>query len=207
MTLHFKALCYQRDSFILRADLSLPPAKRFVLLAPSGSGKSTLLDLIAGFLSPQSGQILWHERDLTREKVGKRPVSYLFQHNNLFAHLSVWRNLALVNNSRDAINKALWAMGLPDDYLKKFPAELSGGEQQRVALARTLLQKRPIILLDEPFSALDPDTKAKVCDLTVQVQREQSALLLAVSHDAADTERLQAEALTIEDGVLKHLKT
>lgn len=202
MSLQFKALTYTRETFTLHADLSLPVAKRFVLLAPSGSGKSTLLDLIAGFLSPQSGQIMWHGRDLTTTQVRERPVSYLFQNHHLFEHLSVRRNLALVEKQTDKIESALQAVGLPLHYLPKLPSELSGGEQQRVGLSRVFLQNRPIVLLDEPFSALDPDTKSKICTLTVDLQKQQSALLLAVSHDPNDVERLQAQALTIQQSAL-----
>lgn len=202
MTLHLKALCYRRETFTLQADLMLESNARYVLLAPSGSGKSTLLDLIAGFLTPTSGAIDFDGRDLTRVPVAQRPVAYLFQNHNLFEHLSVQRNLALANRSSEAIRKALWAVGLPEYYLRKLPSELSGGEQQRVALARTLMLARPILLLDEPFSALDPETKAKICTLTVELQKQQSALLLAVSHDPNDVERLQAQALTIKQSAL-----
>lgn len=200
--LTFQKLNFQRQHFKFTANLTLTGAKRFVLLAPSGSGKSTLLDLIAGFLTPYSGSILWNQRDLTQEKVSQRPVSYLFQNHNLFEHLSIRRNLALVEKHAKHIESALTQVGLPKAYFPKLPSELSGGEQQRVALARVFLQKRPIILLDEPFSALDPDTKNKICHLVVQLQHQQSALLLAVSHDPLDVERLDATKLTIENGQL-----
>ncbi len=192
-------LYHQRGDFTLHANLSLKSSERYVLSAPSGSGKSTLLELIAGFIQPQYGQILLNQNDLTPLSVEQRPISYLFQNHNLFDHLSVRKNLRLAAKklSEQALIDALYKVSLPASYLDKLPNSLSGGEQQRVALARTLLIKRPVMLLDEPYSALDIDTRTHVAELTIQLQIRHDWLLLAVSHDPDDCKRLDAQPLTI----------
>ncbi|MBV7434941.1 ATP-binding cassette domain-containing protein [Cardiobacteriaceae bacterium TAE3-ERU3] len=194
-------LTYQRGDFTLHADLALESNKRYVLSAPSGSGKSTLLDLIAGFIQPQQGRILLNEQDLTPKPVERRPVSYLFQKHNLFDHLTVRKNLRLAAKKlpEESLIAALDNVSLPTNYLDKLPDQLSGGEQQRVALARTLLMNRPIMLLDEPYSALDLDTRIHITDLTRRLQAEHGWLLLAVSHDPDDCKRLDAQSLTIKN--------
>src|SRR5690606_6090346 len=131
----------------------------------SGSGKSTLLDLIAGFLQPRSGRLTLHGRDLLPLPPEQRPVSILFQSESLFEHLSVARNLALglPSSTPRAEREARTARALAEVGLAGIERQraetLSGGQKQRVALARTLLRDRPILLLDEPFSALDDVTR------------------------------------------------
>lgn len=199
--LTFDRLYYQRGDFTLYANLSLNSSQRYVLSAPSGSGKSTLLDLIAGFIKPQQGRIVLNNGDITPLAVEKRPVSYLFQNHNLFDHLSVRKNLRLAGQklSEQALIDALDNVHLPATYLDKLPDSLSGGEQQRVALARTLLMNRPIMLLDEPYSALDIDTRNHIAELTTQLHMRHDWLLLAVSHDPDDCKRLDAQPLTIDN--------
>src|SRR5690606_10209232 len=124
----------------------------------SGAGKTTLLNLVAGFEKPESGRILIGGRDVTLLGPAQRPVSMVFQENNLFAHLSVEKNVGLGRSpslrlkeaDRAAIHDALARTGLSGKQ-KRLPSELSGGERQRVALARVLVRDRPVLLLDEPF--------------------------------------------------------
>ncbi|UJF24407.1 ATP-binding cassette domain-containing protein [Suttonella sp. R2A3] len=196
--LECRDLHYQLGDFQLTAQLKLEQGERYVLRAPSGSGKSTFLDLIAGFITPSSGEIRYGGTSWQNKKVEQRPVSYLFQQHNLFDHLTVAQNLKLAAKDGD-FAALLDSVSLPASYLKKRPHELSGGEQQRVALARTLLLNRPIVLLDEPFSALDECTRKHVSDLTYRLQREHGWLLLAVSHEADDITALDAQALTIDN--------
>ena len=200
-TLTLDKLTYQRGNFTLHADLTLDAKQCYVLSAPSGSGKSTLLDLIAGFIKPQQGRILLDEQNLTPKPVEQRPVSYLFQKHNLFDHLTVRKNLRLAAKklAEETLIAALDNVSLPANYLDKLPDQLSGGEQQRVALARTLLMNRPVMLLDEPYSALDLDTRIHITELTRRLQAEHGWLLLAVSHDPDDNKRLDAQSLTIDN--------
>lgn len=159
----------------------------------SGSGKSTLLDLIAGFLTPISGHIELDGVDLLPLPPEKRPVSILFQSETLFEHLSVARNvvLGLPRSAADAgqVARALAEVGL--EGLETRRAEkLSGGQKQRVALARTLLRNRPVLLLDEPFSALDDETRQTVRALVLRLTRAQGWHTVLVSHHADDVEAL-----------------
>ncbi|MEE9321231.1 MAG: ATP-binding cassette domain-containing protein [Granulosicoccus sp.] len=182
------------------------------ILGKSGSGKSTLLNLIAGFLQPQSGDILWHGQSLLKLPPDQRPVTSLFQHHNLFPHLTVEQNvglglhpgLKLNPGERQKLLNVLDQVGLPDQSHKR-PAELSGGEQQRVALARCLLRQRPILILDEPFSALDADTRRGMIELTLDVIEQYQPCVFMVTHDVRDADAMGADMLEIRENRLFHV--
>ncbi len=149
--------------FTVTADTTLPEGGITALMGASGSGKSTILSAIAGFLAPASGRIRVGGRDVTDLAPGARPVSVLFQDNNLFPHLDIDRNvglglrpdLRLDKQQMEARARVLERVGL-SGMGDRLPRELSGGQQSRAALARALLSGRPWLLLDEPFSALGP---------------------------------------------------
>lgn len=162
----------------------------------SGSGKSTLLDLIAGFLQPQSGQIELDGIALVPLAPEKRPISLLLQSESLFEHLTAGRNLALglprhtsKKQARAQIVQALEEVGL-GEVEGQIASTLSGGQKQRVALARTLLRNQPVLLLDEPFSALDDETRNSVRDLVGALTIRHGWHTILVSHHAADIEQL-----------------
>ena len=196
------------DEFVLSADLSVRAGARVAVLGPSGAGKSTLLGLIAGFAAPDNGRILWGDSDLTDLPPGRRPLSILFQDQNLFPHLTVAQNLGLglrpdlrlspedhARVDAAAARIGLWGFG------PRRPGTLSGGEQARVALARALLRARPVLLLDEPFGALGPALKAAMLDLVAEIVAETGATLMMVTHDPADARRLCPETILVVDGV------
>jgi thiamine transport system ATP-binding protein len=140
------------------------PAERIVAVAgASGSGKSTLFNIIAGFEQPERGEVIILGEEMTGRAPAERPVSIIFQEHNLFAHLDVATNvgfgispaLRLDAADRMKVEDALARVGLAG-FGKRLPPTLSGGERQRVALARAFVRHRPILLLDEPFAALDP---------------------------------------------------
>lgn len=194
-----------QGGFTLTADFQLP-AGITALLGPSGAGKSTLLNVIAGYQPVAAGRVLWQDRDITALPPADRPVSMLFQDHNLFPHLSVDANLALAltrgrpdGAQRDQMAQALRRVGL-DGFGQRKPAALSGGQQSRVALARVLLQARPLVLLDEPFAALGPALKADMLDLLAQVARERNLHVLMVSHDPRDARRIAGHAAVLAEG-------
>ncbi len=155
----------------------------------SGAGKSTLLDLIAGFLTPLSGALRLDGTSLLGLMPEQRPVAILFQSDNLFDHLSVGKNLALAR-PRGRLSDAeredsLEAVGL-SGLARRRAANLSGGQKQRVALARCLLLDRPILLLDEPFSALDAETAEATRALVRSLVRHHAWHTLLVSHQHSD---------------------
>ncbi|SHI70483.1 thiamine transport system ATP-binding protein [Palleronia salina] len=197
-----------REDFALDADLAIPQGARVAILGPSGAGKSTLLAAIGGFLSPRSGRILWDGKDITGAEPAARPVATIFQDNNLFPHLTALRNVALgldptgrlSATTRDRALAALRDVGL-DGFADRKPGALSGGQQSRVTLARAMLQDKPILLLDEPFSALGPAMKAEMIDLVLRVAEERGLTVLMISHDPADALRLGGLSLVVADGV------
>lgn len=193
----------------------------------SGSGKSTLLNLIAGFETPDKafpgkmgtgfpfgnatknsmGRILVDGKDISRLHPAERPVSLVFQDNNLFGHLDLLTNIGLgISPSlklsaadRDRISAALTRVGL-GGFEKRLPPTLSGGERQRAAFARALVRNRPLLLLDEPFAALDPGLRGAMAALLCDLHRESGNTVLIVTHDPDEVARLADHALFIEDG-------
>ena len=188
-------------------DLAVEPSEIVAVMGPSGSGKSTLLSLVAGFENPSSGRILIGGSDVTALAPARRPVSMVFQENNLFAHLSVEANvglgrspaLKLAADDRRQVSEALARTGLSGKE-KRLPAELSGGERQRVALSRALVRERPVLLLDEPFASLGPALRREMLDLVRDLQAERGMTILMVSHHPDDAASIAHRIAFIEDG-------
>lgn len=206
--LRLDALELVYPDFRLTADWSAGPDEIIAVVGPSGAGKSTLLMTIAGFLPPRSGRVLWQDRDLTPLPPAQRPISILFQDQNLFPHLTIAQNLGLGLNpslhltpaQHGAVEDALTKVGLAGFGPRK-PAQLSGGQQSRAALARALLRAKPLLLLDEPFAALGPALKADMLDLVAQVLDATQAALLMITHDPADALHLCDHTVLVADGV------
>ncbi|QPC88512.1 thiamine ABC transporter ATP-binding protein [Mesorhizobium sp. NBSH29] len=177
------------------------------IMGPSGSGKSTLLNLIAGFEVPSRGRVLIGGVDVTGLPPADRPVSMVFQENNLFAHLDVIANvglgrspaLRLAADDRVAIANALEHTGLGGKE-HRLPRELSGGERQRVALARVLVRERPVLLLDEPFASLGPALRLDMLGLVEKLCRQHSMTVLFVTHQPEDARRIAKNMIFLEDG-------
>jgi thiamine transport system ATP-binding protein len=201
-------LTLAQGDFRLTARLTLAHGSRTALMGPSGGGKSTLLAAIAGFLTPQDGRILWNGQDITGQPPGDRPVSILFQDNNLLPHLTVAQNAGLAlaprlrptPDQRARIDAALARVGLGGLGDRK-PAQLSGGQQSRAALARLLLSDRPLVLLDEPFAALGPGLRAEMLALTRETLGPDHTLVL-VTHDPDDALRLGGDLALVADGTV-----
>ena len=191
----------------MRFTLSVKAGEQIAVLGPSGAGKSTLLNLIAGFLTPDSGTIFIENQPHTDTPPAKRPVSMLFQENNLFSHLTVRQNIGLGMHPGLKLNEAqkhkleliASQMGMTS-LLERLPGELSGGQRQRAALARCLVREQPVLLLDEPFSALDPALRQEMLELVSDVCRRQNLTLLMVSHSVEDAMRIAPRSLVIADG-------
>ena len=169
----------------------------------SGSGKSTLLDLVAGFLVPAAGSIRIGGKEVSALPPEQRPVSILFQSETLFEHLSAARNVALGLARPDParVAAALAEVGLGELGPQR-AATLSGGQKQRVALARTLLRDRPVLLLDEPFSALDDDTRLATRSLVRDLTRKHGWATVLVTHHADDIAAIADKVYVLENGVL-----
>ncbi|MGP4123069.1 MAG: thiamine ABC transporter ATP-binding protein ThiQ [Sodalis sp. (in: enterobacteria)] len=190
----------------MRFHLHLNGGEKVAVLGPSGAGKSTLLNLIAGFLTPHSGN-LWLDGVLHHQTPpARRPISMLFQENNLFMHLTVAENigiglhpgLRLTSTQRIQLRDAARQAGL-EKVLDRLPAAISGGQRQRTALVRCLVRQEPILLLDEPFSALDPALRAEMIRLLNDVCAARHLTLLMVSHNLDDALRLAPRTLLVVD--------
>jgi len=188
-------------------NLSIQAGEIAGITGRSGSGKSTCIDIISGFLSPNTGRILLEGQEIGQLPPGLRPVTVLFQNNNLFDHLRVHQNVALgINTSlrltkdeKRAVDEALDRVGLED--LKDAPSHrLSGGEQQRVALARSLVGNRPVLLLDEPFSALDAEVREEMLTLVRGIVSDKNLATLLVTHDVNDCHKIADNHYDLKDG-------
>lgn len=194
--------------FRLSASFDLAPGSKTAVIGPSGAGKSTLLLMIAGFLVPKQGRILWQGRDITHNPAQARPVSMLFQDQNLFPHMTLEENVVLgltagrrpTPDQRALAQASLERVGL-DGLFSRKPAQVSGGQKARVALARVLLQARPILLLDEPFSALDAALRRDMLSLVKDVAQDIHATVMMVSHDLQDAALFADQVITVESGV------
>ena len=197
-----------QGAFRLSADFAVKAGSQVAIIGPSGAGKSTLLAAVAGFLTPVAGRIYWQDTELSGLEPGQRPLSILFQDNNLFPHLTAEQNvglglrptLRLTNDERDRVAQSIDRVGLAGMGDRK-PAALSGGQQSRVALARVLLRDKPLMLLDEPFAALGPGLKAEMLDLVAEIARDRGATVLMVTHDPKDAERLARQTILVAEGV------
>ena len=196
-----------QGDFTLAADFAVPQGARVAVIGPSGAGKSTLLAAVAGFIPLAEGRILWKGQDLASLAPGARPLSILFQNQNLFPHLTVLQNvglglrpdLRLDRDQQAQVAAVLERVGLAGLAARR-PAQLSGGQQGRVALARALLRARPLLLLDEPFAALGPALKAEMLDLVAEIAAETASTVLMVSHEPADARRFAPLSVLVAEG-------
>lgn len=206
--LALERLVLEQGDFRLAADWAVPAGSRVAVIGPSGAGKSTLLAAIAGFVAPASGRILWGGRDLAPLAPGARPLSILFQDQNLFPHLTVAQNLGLglradlrlFGEERERVRQALERTGLAGLGGRR-PSQLSGGQASRAALARALLRRRPLLLLDEPFAALGPALKDEMLDLVAEVAADARSAVLLVTHDPRDARRFAEWSIVVADGI------
>ena len=164
------------------------------------------LNTLAGFHEAEFGSAMYKDRDLLTQRVEDRPIAMLFQSNNLFPHLSIFRNVALAMTSRRWLTKvqqrqvsdALDRVGL-SGFENRKPGELSGGQQSRAALARVLLQKNPILLLDEPFAALGPAMRNEMLDLVKEIAETDNQIVLLVTHSPDDALRICDQTIFVSN--------
>ena len=188
-------------------DLEVAEGESLGLIGASGAGKSTLLQMIAGFVDLDSGTIRLAGQDHSHSEPARRPVSMVFQSNNLFDHLDVAMNVGLGISPRfrrsgkalERVRDALAQVGLAG-FADRRPASLSGGEAQRVALARALVRDKPILLLDEPFAALGPSMRADFTGLLSAMQRERGLTMVTVSHSPSELPGLCERLAFVFDG-------
>jgi sulfate transport system ATP-binding protein len=207
MTISLQNIRKSFGSFVAVNDVSLtiPTGELVALLGPSGSGKTTLLRVIAGLETPDSGSVQLDGKDVVRLSVARRGIGFVFQHYALFRHMTIFENVAFglrvqtgKNKSsrreiRERVEELLQLVQL-DSYAKMYPDQLSGGQRQRVALARALAVRPEVLLLDEPFSALDAKVRKDLRDWLCRIHDELHVTTILVTHD-------QEEALEVADRI------
>jgi len=193
--------------FVADYSLTVEAGSLCAVIGPSGGGKTTLLHMIAGFETPQSGRLTFNGQNLLPLEPAKRPVAIVFQDHNLFPHLTVTQNvglglrpsLRLTDQEKTLIEDTLDAVGLKGFDTRR-PGEMSGGQRQRVALARALVSGRPLILLDEPFSSLDPGLRRDMILLVDALRRRRPVTILMTIHTPEDAADVADRMAFVADG-------
>lgn len=201
-------------------DLSfkLEAGQTLALIGSSGSGKTTTLRMINRLIEPDSGQILVNGEDVTHQPLEqmRRRMGYVIQNMGLFPHYTVEENVAIVPNllkwspsrTHARVYELLEHMGLPPtEYATKYPDQLSGGQQQRVGLARALAADPPIILMDEPFGALDPITRTHIRQEVLQLEEFQDKTIIIVTHDAQEAFEMADMICLLHEGIIQQIGT
>lgn len=202
---------YRTKTVIEPFSLNIDAGQLVVFIGPSGCGKTTLLKMVNKLIQPSGGKIFVNDRDIsTVDPIElRRNIGYVIQNTGLFPHMSIRENLELIPKLKgedpDEIAKKteelLHVVGLnPKEYMHRFPKELSGGQQQRVGVARAFSTDSDIILMDEPFSALDPVTRNSLQDELVQMQKELNKTIIFVTHDMDEAIKIADKICILKDG-------
>ncbi|MGG5254133.1 ABC transporter ATP-binding protein [Neobacillus sp. SM06] len=202
---------YRTKTVIEEFTLDIEAGQLIVFIGPSGCGKTTLLKMVNKLIEPTSGKILVNGTDITEMNPIelRRNIGYVIQNTGLFPHMTIQENLELIpklkGENPEAIEKKttdlLNMVGLnPEEYLHRYPKELSGGQQQRVGVARAFSTDSDIILMDEPFSALDPVTRSTLQDELYQMQKELNKTIIFVTHDMDEAIKIADKICILKDG-------
>lgn len=193
-------------------NLDIQQGELFVLVGNSGSGKTTSIKMINRLEDPNGGRVLVNQRPTTEYNVQKLrwQIGYVLQQIALFPNMTVAKNITLIpeiqgdkGNLAETATKLLQEVGLnPEEYAKRYPHELSGGEQQRIGILRAIASKPPIVLMDEPFSALDPLSRANLQSLVVDLHKQLHNTIIFVTHDMNEALRLADRIAIMKDGQL-----
>jgi sulfate transport system ATP-binding protein len=204
MSISAKGVTKRFGAFVALDDLSLdcPTGELVALLGPSGSGKTTLLRIIAGLEVPDAGSVQFHDDDITRQSARDRNMGFVFQHYALFRHMTVFENVAFglrvrkwpETRVRDRVKELLHLVRL-GEMADRYPAQLSGGQKQRIALVRALAPAPQVLLLDEPFGALDAKVRTELRHWLRRFHDEFHITSIFVTHD-------QEEAFEVADRVV-----
>ena len=205
---------FEQGRGVQNINLEIKKGEIITLLGPSGCGKTTLLNLLGGFLTPEAGEIILDEKNITSVLPEYRPISTVFQNYALFPHFNVLQNVGyglkytdIPKGEREAVaKKYLKIVGL-EGYEKSSVQNLSGGQQQRVALARALVLKPKVLLLDEPFSNLDAKLRVDMREELKNLQKELKITMVFVTHDQEEALSLSDRIVVMDEGKIMQVGT
>jgi osmoprotectant transport system ATP-binding protein len=218
ISLAARNVSHRFGSLVALDDVSIdvPAGKAVALVGESGSGKTTLLRCFNRLVEPERGEVRIGDKEVRTQLpvLLRREIGYVQQHGGLLPHWRVMRNVALVptlkkmTDADDAARNALELVGLPAaEFGSRFPHELSGGQRQRVALARSIAARPGVVLLDEPFGALDAISRADLQETFDTLRRDLSVTTLLVTHDLAEAGRLADEVVVMRKGRIEQSGT
>lgn len=205
---------FEQFNALNQVNLEIKNGSLVALLGPSGSGKSTLLRVLAGLENPDAGRIWLNGQDTTQVPLQKREIGFVFQNYALFPHLTVSQNIAFgleirdINSSRKTqrVQELLQLMQL-EKFADRYPNQLSGGQRQRVALARALAVEPKVLLLDEPFAALDAKIRKQLRNWLRNLHQHISVTTVFVTHDHVEAFELAHEIVVLENGNIIQIGT
>lgn len=204
---------YDKQSIVENFNLTIKSGEFVTIIGSSGSGKTTILKMINGLIKPDSGDILIEGKRISQENLIelRRRIGYAVQGSVLFPHMTVEKNISYVPNlinkqnkdkTKQAVLKWLKIVGLDEKLLQRYPQELSGGQQQRVGIARSLAASPNLLLMDEPFGAVDEITRHQLQEEIRCIHEEAKITIMFVTHDIAEAFKLGTKVLVMNKGVI-----
>lgn len=206
---------YDKNVVIPNLNLSINKGEFITIIGTSGSGKTTVLKMMNGLIEPTSGMIQIHGKDIKKQNLIqlRRKMGYVIQGSMLFPHLTVKQNIAYVPQlekkkvDHQLIEEWLQKVQLDPSLKDKYPSELSGGQQQRVAIARGLIHQPDILLMDEPFGAVDEITRRQLQDEILKIYQQTKTTILFVTHDIQEALKLGTRVLIMDQGTIQQFDT
>jgi osmoprotectant transport system ATP-binding protein len=204
---------YGSGNVLENFDLTIPSGQIVTIIGPSGCGKTTLLKMINRLIEPESGSVLVEGKEISSldPVVLRRNIGYVIQQIGLFPHMTIEQNISIVprlkgEKKKDLVHRTeelLQLIGLePNQYRSRYPHELSGGQQQRIGVARALASNPSIILMDEPFSALDPISRVQLQKELIKLNQQVKKTIVFVTHDIDEALKIADQIVLLKDGVI-----